>query len=58
MTISQAAASRVLIAAHRGVAGGNIPCNSIPGFKAALNQGFNIIQTDWPLALKAYLNRK
>ena len=46
MTISQAAANRVLIAAHRGVAGGNVPCNSIPGFKAALNQGADIIELD------------
>lgn len=46
MTIGQAAEGRVLIAAHRGVAGGNIPCNSIPGFKAALNQGADIIELD------------
>ena len=46
MTIQEAAAKKVLIAAHRGVAGGNVPCNSIPGFKAALNQGADIIELD------------
>lgn len=46
MTIQEAAARRVLVAAHRGVAGGNIPCNSIPGFRAALNQGADIIELD------------
>lgn len=46
MTIQEAAANKVLIAAHRGVAGGNIPCNSIPGFQAALRQGADIIELD------------
>ena len=46
MTIQEAAAKNVLIAAHRGVAGGNIPCNSIPAFEAALRQGADIIELD------------
>ena len=46
MTIQEAAARNVLIAAHRGVSGGNIPCNSIPGFQAALRQGADIIELD------------
>lgn len=46
MTINQAAEKRVLIAAHRGVAGGNIPCNSMPAFKSALRQGADIIELD------------
>lgn len=46
MTIQEAAAKNVLIAAHRGVAGGNIPCNSIPAFQAALRQGADIIELD------------
>ena len=37
---------KVLLAAHRGICGGNIPCNSIPAFKAALNQGADIIELD------------
>ncbi len=35
-----------LIAAHRGSSGGNIPCNSEAAFKAALNQGADIIELD------------
>ncbi|MBQ3232638.1 MAG: glycerophosphodiester phosphodiesterase family protein [Clostridia bacterium] len=38
--------SRILIAAHRGVAGGNVPCNSICAFQAALNMGADIIELD------------
>lgn len=37
---------KVLVVAHRGTAGGNIPCNSAPAFKAALNMGADIIETD------------
>ncbi len=36
----------ILIAAHRGVASGNIPCNTIAAFEAALRQGAHIIETD------------
>ena len=46
MTIQEAAMSKVLIAAHRGVAGGNIPCNSYPAFQGALRQGADIIELD------------
>lgn len=37
---------KVLLAAHRGVAGGNIPCNSLQAFQIALNQGADIIELD------------
>ncbi len=36
----------ILLAAHRGVTGGNIPCNSAPAYIAALRQGADIIETD------------
>ena len=35
-----------LLAAHRGVAGGNIPCNSAQAFEIALLQGADIIELD------------
>lgn len=35
-----------LVAAHRGTAGGNIPCNSLAAYKAALRQGADIIELD------------
>ncbi len=37
---------RVLLAAHRGVNGGNIPCNSLACYRVALNQGADIIEMD------------
>lgn len=40
-----------LIAAHRGSAGGNIPCNSEAAFIAALNQGADIIELDVSVSL-------
>ncbi len=45
----------VLIAAHRGVAGGNIPCNTVPAFEAALHQGADILETDIAHALDGTL---
>ncbi len=40
------AAGRSLICAHRGVSGGNIPCNSMAAFSAALAQGADMIELD------------
>lgn len=34
------------IAAHRGIAGGNVPCNSVRGFEAALLHGADVIELD------------
>ena len=42
----QAKAKKVLLAAHRGVSGGNIPCNSLQAFQIALNQGADISELD------------
>ncbi len=59
----------VLVAAHRGVSSGNIPCNTLPAFEAALRQGADILETDLthsadgtllvfhPKKEKAHLNR-
>jgi len=46
MDIRSSAGERILIAAHRGVFGGNIPCNTLESFQAALNQGADIIELD------------
>ena len=35
-----------IIVAHRGVFGGNIPCNTIPSYETALLQGADMIETD------------
>lgn len=36
----------VLVAAHRGVSGGNVPFNTMKAFDAALYQGADILETD------------
>ena len=36
----------ILLAAHRGVAAGNIPCNTLMAYQIALNQGADIVETD------------
>ena len=38
--------SRVLVAAHRGVMGGNVPGNTITAFEAALQQGADMLELD------------
>lgn len=40
-----------LLAAHRGVSGGNIPCNSRAAYKAAVMQGADIIELDVSISL-------
>jgi glycerophosphoryl diester phosphodiesterase len=44
--IRAAADKRILLAAHRGVSGGNIPCNTIASFEIALRQGADIMELD------------
>ena len=34
------------LAAHRGVCGANIPCNTIAAYKIALNQGADVVEID------------
>ncbi len=38
--------ARTLITAHRGVWGGNIPCNTLDAFEVALAQGADMIELD------------
>ncbi len=40
------AKERILLVAHRGAFGGNIPCNIIPSFEIALKQGADMIELD------------
>ena len=44
--LQQAAAEKILIVAHRGVSGGNIPCNTMASYEIALKQGADMIETD------------
>lgn len=45
-TIQASAAERILLAAHRGVSGGNIPCNTLAAYEIALRQGADIVEID------------
>lgn len=45
-SIREAAGKRILIAAHRGVSGGNIPCNTLQAYEIALRQGADIVEID------------
>lgn len=40
------AKENVIIVAHRGVAGGNIPCNTLASYEIALKQGADMIEID------------
>ena len=40
------ARQRTLLVAHRGISGGNIPCNTIAAFDAALADGADMIELD------------
>ena len=40
------ALNRRMVVAHRGVAGGNIPCNTLAAYDAALCQGADMIELD------------
>ena len=44
--ILESAKKNILIVAHRGSAAGNIPCNTIPAYEAALRQGADMIEID------------
>jgi glycerophosphoryl diester phosphodiesterase len=44
--LRDSAQMNILVVAHRGSAAGNIPCNTIPAFEAALRQGADMIEID------------
>ena len=46
MNLYETARERIIITAHRGVSGGNIPCNTIAAYDAAVAQGADMIEID------------
>ena len=46
MNLYESAQERIIITAHRGVSGGNIPCNTIAAYDAALKHGADMIEID------------
>lgn len=45
-SISEKAKENIIIVAHRGVSGGNIPCNTSASYEIALKQGADMIEAD------------
>lgn len=44
--LRETAKDHKIIVAHRGVSGGNIPCNTMTAYEIALKQGADMIETD------------
>lgn len=44
--LRQTAKEKIILVAHRGVSGGNIPCNTIIAYETALKQGADMIEID------------
>ena len=44
--IRETASERVILCAHRGLWGGNIPCNNIIAYEFALTEGADMIEID------------
>lgn len=44
--IRETAKERIILCAHRGIFGGNIPCNNIYAYDIAIKQGADMIETD------------
>ena len=44
--IFDSAKRNILVVAHRGACGGNIPCNTMASYEIALKQGADMIETD------------
>ena len=40
------ASERIIVAAHRGECGGNIPCNTMAAYEIAVRHGADMIEVD------------
>ncbi len=45
-TIQEKAKENIIVVAHRGASGGNIPCNTLAAYEIALKQGADMIEVD------------
>ncbi len=45
-TIPEKAKENIIVVAHRGACGGNIPCNTMASYEIALKQGADMIEAD------------
>ena len=44
--LREKAKENIIVVAHRGVTGGNIPCNTLASYEIALKQGADMIEVD------------
>lgn len=44
--LREKAKENIIVVAHRGVAGGNIPCNTLASYEIALKQGADMLEVD------------
>ncbi len=55
MNLREACNERIIIAAHRGAAGGNIPCNTMAAYKIAYKQGADMLEIDLNMTADGHL---
>lgn len=48
--LRQKAKENIIVVAHRGVAGGNIPCNTLASYEIALKQGADMLEVDMSIS--------
>lgn len=53
--LREKAKENVIIVAHRGASGGNIPCNTLAAYEIALKQGADMLEVDLSLSLDGKL---
>lgn len=55
MNLIDSCKEKIVIAAHRGAAGGNIPCNTMAAYEIALKHGADMIEVDVDRSLDGHL---
>ena len=45
-SLQEKAKENIIVVAHRGASGGNIPCNTLAAYEIALKQGADMIEVD------------
>ncbi len=53
--LREKAKENIIVVAHRGAAGGNIPCNTLASYEVALKQGADMLEVDLSLSLDGKL---
>lgn len=53
--LRETAKENIIVVAHRGASGGNIPCNTLASYEIALKQGAQMLEVDLSLSLDGEL---